>query len=148
MRRPNRFDLVHLPLSRYTHLSLKRLGEVLEVLLDRAVLREELDVGAVHLDVAGVPLLDVLVAAEGGEAPVLGDNDLLPAGELVLRATEGLERGGTVWTCWLAYRGFRDVGRGGAALLESRVRTEMRIWPMLTRATTPLGLPNAPRIPV
>ena len=31
---------------------------------------------------------------------------------------------------------------------ESRVRTERRIWPMLTRATEPFGLPQAPRIPV
>jgi len=28
------------------------------------------------------------------------------------------------------------------------VRTERRIWPMLTRATRPLGLPKAPRMPV
>ena len=33
-------------------------------------------------------------------------------------------------------------------ILESRVRTLMMIWPMLTRATVPLGLPQAPRIPV
>lgn len=79
-----------------THLSLERLGEVLDVLLDRAVLGQELDVGTVHLDVAGVPLLQVLLAAEGGEAPVLGDDDLLPAGELVLRAAEGLKGGSAV----------------------------------------------------
>jgi hypothetical protein len=30
----------------------------------------------------------------------------------------------------------------------SRVRTDKRIWPMLTRATVPFGLPQAPRIPV
>lgn len=30
----------------------------------------------------------------------------------------------------------------------SRVRTDRRIWPMLTRATVPLGLPHAPLIPV
>ena len=62
----------------------------------RAVLREELDVGTIHLDVASLPLLDVLLAAEGGEAPVLGDNDLLPAGELVLGAAESLESDRTV----------------------------------------------------
>ena len=28
------------------------------------------------------------------------------------------------------------------------MRTESRIWPMLTRATVPLGLPHAPRMPV
>ena len=30
----------------------------------------------------------------------------------------------------------------------SRVLTESKIWPMFTRATVPLGLPQAPRIPV
>lgn len=35
-----------------------------------------------------------------------------------------------------------------ADLRESRVRTESRIWPMLTRATVPFGLPKAPRMPV
>lgn len=30
----------------------------------------------------------------------------------------------------------------------SRVLTESKIWPMFTRATDPLGLPQAPRIPV
>jgi len=34
------------------------------------------------------------------------------------------------------------------ARCESRVRTLSRIWPMLTRATVPLGLPQAPRMPV
>lgn len=52
---------------------------------------KELDVGTVDLDAAGSLLLEVLLAAEGGKAPVLGDNDLLAAGELVLRAAEGLE---------------------------------------------------------
>ena len=77
-------------------LGLKGLGELPHVLGDGAVLREELDVGTVHLDMASLPLLDVLFAAEGGEAPVLGDDDLLPAGELVLRAAEGLEGDGAV----------------------------------------------------
>lgn len=57
---------------------------------------EELNVGTVHQDSTGSLLLQVLLAAEGGEAPVLGDDDLLPAGELVLGAAEGLEGGGLV----------------------------------------------------
>jgi hypothetical protein len=80
-----------------TNLGLERVGELLEVVLDGAVLGEELDVGTVHLDLAGIPPLNVLLAAEGGEAPVLGDDDLLPAGELVLGAAEGLEGVGAVW---------------------------------------------------
>jgi len=36
-------------------------------------------------------LLQILLAAEGGETPVLGDNDLLATRELVLGAAEGFE---------------------------------------------------------
>lgn len=66
------------------------------VLLNGAVLREELNVGTILLDVTSLPLGEVLLAAKGSEAPVLGDDDLLPAGELVLRAAEGLESDGAV----------------------------------------------------
>lgn len=52
---------------------------------------EELNVSAIDLDTASSLALEVLVAAEGSEAPVLGDNDLLAARELVLRAAESLE---------------------------------------------------------
>lgn len=95
----NRFVLCPLSSSHpaYCHiLGLEGLGELPEVLGNGAVLREELDVGTVVLDVASLPLLDVLLAAERGEAPVLGDDDLLPTGELVLRAAEGLDGQGTV----------------------------------------------------
>lgn len=57
---------------------------------------EELNVGTVLEELALLAELDVLLAADGGEAPVLGDNDLLATGELVLRAAEGLESGSTV----------------------------------------------------
>ena len=40
--------------------------------------------------------LEVVLTTEGSEAPVLGDNDLLATGELVLRAAEGLEGESTV----------------------------------------------------
>lgn len=58
---------------------------------------QELHVGTVHLDAASGLLLQVLLATERGEAPVLGDDDLLATGELVLGSAEGLEGGGTVW---------------------------------------------------
>jgi hypothetical protein len=61
------------------------------------VVSQELDVGTIHLDAASGLLLQILLAAEGGEAPVLGDDDLLPARELVLRAAESLEGNGAVW---------------------------------------------------
>lgn len=52
---------------------------------------KELDVSTIDLDAAGSLALEVLLAAEGSEAPVLGDDDLLAAGELVLSAAESLE---------------------------------------------------------
>ena len=72
------------------------LGESPDVALEVAVVAEELDVGTVDLDAAGGLLLQVLLAAQRGEAPVLGNDDLLAAGELVLRSAEGLESVGTV----------------------------------------------------
>lgn len=82
--------------TRYTLLSLECGGESSDVVGQLAVVAQELDIGTVDQDLAGGLLLHVLLAAEGGEAPVLGDDDLLAARELVLRATESLESGGTV----------------------------------------------------
>ena len=79
------------------------LGEALHVALERTVVGEELNIGTVQEESTGGLLLQVLVAAEGSEAPVLGDDDLLPAGELVLGAAEGLESGGLVWRGLLAF---------------------------------------------
>lgn len=72
------------------------LGEALHVLLDQAVTTQELDVGTVLLELALLAELDVLLTADGGEAPVLGDNDLLATRELVGGATHGLDGGGAV----------------------------------------------------
>jgi hypothetical protein len=58
-------------------------GEALDVTLEIALVAKELDVGAIDLDLALLALDDVLVTTEVGEAPVLGDDDLLAAGELV-----------------------------------------------------------------
>lgn len=58
---------------------------------------QELDVGTVDLDATSSNLLQVLLAAERGETPVLGDDDLLATGELVLGAAEGLKSDGAVW---------------------------------------------------
>jgi len=80
------------------HLSLRLEGfwETTHVVRERAVLGEELDVGTVDADGTGLALLDVLFPTQRGEAPVLGDDDLLATWELVLCATEGLDGGGTV----------------------------------------------------
>lgn len=69
---------------------------------------QELHVGTVHLDAASSLLLQVLLATERGEAPVLGDDDLLATGELVLGSAKGLEGGGTVWL-WRVSRGSGDT---------------------------------------
>ncbi len=78
------------------HLSRESIGEALHVLGERTVVAEELDVSTVILDAARGLALQVLLTAEGSEAPVLGDNDLLATGELVLRAAESLESESTV----------------------------------------------------
>lgn len=57
---------------------------------------QELDVGTINENLSGSLLVHVLLTAKRGETPVLGDNDLLATGELVLGATESLESDGTV----------------------------------------------------
>lgn len=70
---------------------------------------EELNVGTVDLDASSSLALEVVLAAERGEAPVLGDNDLLAAGELVLRAAEGLK--GKMTVCLLVSDTARVAGK-------------------------------------
>jgi hypothetical protein len=60
------------------------------------VTTEELNVGTILAELALLAELEVVLAADGSETPVLGDNDLLATGELVHRAAEGLESGSTV----------------------------------------------------
>ena len=57
---------------------------------------EELDVGTVLLELAVLAELNVLLTTDRGEAPVLGDNDLLTSGELVGGAAHGLDSGSAV----------------------------------------------------
>ena len=72
------------------------LGEAADVLLNGTVVAEELNVGTVDLDTAGSLALEVVLAAERGEAPVLGDDDLLATRELVLGSSESLKSQSTV----------------------------------------------------
>ena len=58
--------------------------------------RQELNVSTVNLDLALSPGGSVLLTTERGETPVLRDDDLLAARELVLGAAEGLDGGSTV----------------------------------------------------
>lgn len=71
-------------------------GEAAHVLLEVAVVAEELDVGTVDEHAAGSLAVEVLLATERGEAPVLGDDDLLATRELVLGAAESLKSEMTV----------------------------------------------------
>lgn len=75
---------------------LKGPGEALHVVLDLPVLAQELNICTVDLEPALRPLLHILLTTEGSEAPVLGHDDLLPAGELVLRASKSFEGSGAV----------------------------------------------------
>lgn len=77
-------------------LGLEGFGEAAHVVLKGTLGAEELDVGTVDADLALLALGDVVLAAEGSEAPVLGDNDLLATRELVLGATESLDDSGAV----------------------------------------------------
>lgn len=82
------------------HLSLRQIlvgaREALHVLLDQTVATQELNVGTILLELALVAELDVVLATDGGEAPVLGDDDLLAAGELVHGTAQSLDGGGAV----------------------------------------------------
>jgi hypothetical protein len=89
--RPCIFTLATVPLSLG-----ESLREALHVVLKVATVGEELNVGTIDLDAASSLLVEVLLATEGGEAPVLGDDDLLSAGELVLGATESLKSNSAV----------------------------------------------------
>jgi len=66
-------------------------GESPHVVLQFTVVAKELNLSTVNHDLASSLLLHVLLAAERGETPVLGDDDLLAAGELVLGTAEGLD---------------------------------------------------------
>lgn len=79
------------------HLSLgESLRETLHVLLKVSVVGKELNVGTIHLDATSSLLLEVLLTSERSETPVLGDDDLLSTGELVLRSSESLKSEATV----------------------------------------------------
>jgi len=60
------------------------------------VIAQELNIGTINQDLSSSLLLHVLLTAKRGEAPVLGNDDLLATRELVLGTTEGLESGSTV----------------------------------------------------
>jgi len=78
---------------RYIFISL---GESLDVVLEVTVIAEELHIGTIDLDATLLAEASVLLTAQRGEAPVLGDNDLLATREFVHGSSESLDGGGTV----------------------------------------------------
>lgn len=66
------------------------------VVFNRTFVGKELDVSTIDLDVSALALLDVLLATEVGETPVLGHDDFLSARELVLGAAQSLDGVGQV----------------------------------------------------
>lgn len=131
--RPNRAQSTSPLQFLFSHLSLESAGELLDVVLQGAVVGKELDVGTIDLDVTSIPLDDVLVAAERSEAPVLGDNDLLPAGELVLGAAEGLEGNSTVGiTSAAAHKNLTDVDTSNGTVGLAKGTTHSGLQPIGT----------------
>lgn len=74
----------------------KSIRKSCHVPLDRAFVSQKLDISTVNLDVACIALLLVIFPAERSETPVLGNDDLLAAGEFILGSTEGLDGGCTI----------------------------------------------------
>lgn len=71
-------------------------GELGKRLGQRTLLGEELDKSSVLLDLAVLSSGHVLLSVEVGETPLLGDDDLLLAGELVSASSQTLDHGGLV----------------------------------------------------
>lgn len=78
--------------------SLESFWEPSHILLDRPLVSQKLNVCAVNPDLACSALLLVFLATKGSEAPVLGYNNLLAAGELVLRTAESFDGCGAVYS--------------------------------------------------
>lgn len=103
------------------HLSLGNilisLRETLHVLLDGTMVTQELNVGTINLDTTLLAKTDVLLATQGSEPPVLGDDDLLATGELVHGAAERLDSEVTVGvTCADGQEDLADVHTGDGAI--------------------------------
>lgn len=105
--------IISLLATKHLSLLLESVGEAAHVVLESTLVAEELNVGTIDPDLALLALLDVLVALEGGETPVLGDDDLLATRELRhVSLDPGLRRGGDFRTLyWQRLRASRAVAR-------------------------------------
>lgn len=77
-------------------LSLEGAWEVSHVEFERALVPQELHIGTINPHTTFLALGDVLLAVERCEAPLLRDDDLLAAWELVLAAAESFDGAGAV----------------------------------------------------
>ena len=68
----------------FRSLSLERIWEYANISFNRALVPQELHVSTINPDLAFSTLFEIFITAERGEAPVLGDDNLLAARELVL----------------------------------------------------------------
>jgi hypothetical protein len=75
----------------------KGIRESLYVVCQLSMVRQKLNVCTINLDLSSLAQLHVVVAAKRSESPVLGYNDLLATGELVLGAAESLDGSGAVY---------------------------------------------------
>jgi len=60
------------------------------------MIAQELHVSTINQNPSTSLLLHVFFTTKRSEAPILRDDDLLTTGELVLRATQSFEGGGTI----------------------------------------------------
>jgi len=77
-------------------LSRKRIREPTQIVRQLSTVSQELHISTINLNATLLAQVDVLFTAEWSEAPVLGHDDLLAAGELVLRAAESFDGRGAV----------------------------------------------------
>lgn len=85
------------PFSTILSLRLKSRWEQAHIPLNGPLVPQKLHIRSIDLDLSLRALLEVLIAAQGREAPILGDDDLLAAWELVLRTAKGFDGCCAVW---------------------------------------------------
>jgi hypothetical protein len=121
--------------TKHLSLLLESLGEAAHVVLESTLVAEELDVGTVDPDLALLALLNVLLTLEGSETPVLGDDDLLATGELVLATPQGLEGSGAVRVTGSdGHEDLTDVDTGNETVGLSESTTHSGLQPIGTSA--------------
>ena len=94
-----------------------RLRESPNIVPHSTLVPQELNICTVDLDAAFLSQFDILLTSERCEAPVLADDDLLAAGELIHGAAECLDGGRAVdITCANAQEDLADVHAGDDAV--------------------------------